>query len=113
MMPIQIKSGLATTVKVGAEFVALYPLLILTIVIVSVLGLNVISALKTRYFHLNAIPGPRFAAFTRLWLCKVIASGDSAKKFVDINKEFGMLIDKNSIHHGIISPFLYYTEYII
>ena len=83
----------------AAEIVALYPLTIITILIVSVLVLNVIAVLKTRYFHLSTIPGPRFAAFTRLWLCKVIASGDSAKTFVDINNEFGMLLNKNSVVH--------------
>ncbi|RDL36198.1 Cytochrome P450 oxidoreductase [Venustampulla echinocandica] len=115
----QIKSSLATVVAAGAEFVALYPLPLLAIVILSILTLNVISVLKTRYFHLNTIPGPSFAAFTRLWLCKVIASGDSAKKFVDINKEFGpiarigpnhLLTDDPEVVRRILAARSHYTR---
>lgn len=106
MIVDQIKSSLAAAVAAGAEVIARYPLPILTIVIFSILALNFISVLRTRYFHLNTIPGPRFAAFTRLWLCKIIASGDSAKKFVDINKEFGTLTSNTS-------PFIYSAKQLL
>ncbi|KAL9121435.1 MAG: hypothetical protein Q9187_002005 [Circinaria calcarea] len=38
---------------------------------------------------LSDIPGPRWAAYTRFWLIKTLASGHSAEKFVDINKRYG------------------------
>ena len=38
---------------------------------------------------LSNIPGPKWASWTRLWLVKVLASGDSAQKFLDINRQYG------------------------
>ena len=40
-------------------------------------------------FPLWKIPGPRCAAFSRLWLSKVLASGDSAKKLLEVNQQYG------------------------
>ncbi len=38
---------------------------------------------------LSNIPGPKWAARTRLWLVKTLASGESAERFVEINKKYG------------------------
>ena len=40
-------------------------------------------------FPLWKIPGPRWAALSRLWLSKVLASGDSAKKLLEVNQQYG------------------------
>ncbi|MCJ1258853.1 hypothetical protein MMC24_006687 [Lignoscripta atroalba] len=40
---------------------------------------------------LSDIPGPRWAAFSRLWLVKTLASGDSAVRFVEVNSQYGRL----------------------
>ncbi|KAI1984421.1 hypothetical protein LOZ51_006664 [Ophidiomyces ophidiicola] len=53
--------------------------------------IGVIYIAIASYSHLSAFPGPRWAAFTRLWLCKTIASGDSARRFVEINQKYGSL----------------------
>jgi hypothetical protein len=47
--------------------------------------------LSVRFFHLQNFKGPWWAAYTRLWLCRTIASGDSAKLFADVNQEYGPL----------------------
>lgn len=48
-------------------------------------------AVFVRLTHLRQYKGPWWAAYTRLWLSKTIASGNSAKIFVDINKKYGSL----------------------
>ncbi|KAF2147000.1 uncharacterized protein K452DRAFT_314252 [Aplosporella prunicola CBS 121167] len=48
-----------------------------------------IDSLRNGLVHLNDFPGPRWAAYTRLWLCKVLASGNSAQTFVDVNAKYG------------------------
>ncbi|KAB2573396.1 Pisatin demethylase [Lasiodiplodia theobromae] len=48
-----------------------------------------VDTLRTRFFHLNVFQGPSWAAYTRLWLCKTLASGSSAQIFVDVNKKYG------------------------
>ena len=40
-------------------------------------------------FPLWKIPGPRWAAFSRLWLSKVHTSGESAKKLLEVNQQYG------------------------
>ncbi len=40
-------------------------------------------------FPLWKIPGPRWAAFSRFWLSKVLASGESAKKLLEVNQQYG------------------------
>ena len=41
---------------------------------------------------LSHVPGPRWASWTRLWIVKVLASGDSAQKFVEVNQLYGPLV---------------------
>lgn len=57
--------------------------------------LKIILTIITSWTHLSTIPGPRWASYTRLWLCKTIASGDSAQVFVNVNKK-----------HGSYAPFI-------
>ncbi|KAF8848009.1 putative benzoate 4-monooxygenase cytochrome P450 [Acephala macrosclerotiorum] len=39
--------------------------------------------------HLSDFAGPSWAAYTRLWICRTIASGRSAQVFVDVNEKYG------------------------
>ncbi|KAL8910993.1 MAG: hypothetical protein Q9171_003762 [Xanthocarpia ochracea] len=41
--------------------------------------------------RLGHIRGPKSAAYTRFWMMKVLASGDSAAKYVQVNKQYGSL----------------------
>ncbi|KAK2758974.1 hypothetical protein FQN54_003072 [Arachnomyces sp. PD_36] len=52
---------------------------------------TVIHSISVRFRHLNQYPGPTWAPYTRLWLCKTMASADGANKWVAINKQFGSL----------------------
>ena len=48
-----------------------------------------VSAIGARFFRLRSVPGPFWAAYSRLWLVRALASGESAKIFVDVNKTYG------------------------
>lgn len=48
----------------------------------------------SQLFPLRKFPGPRWAAYSRLWLSRVLASGRSAEQFVEINKEYGETVCK-------------------
>ncbi|KAF2634891.1 cytochrome P450 oxidoreductase [Massarina eburnea CBS 473.64] len=72
-----------------------------------------------RYFHLSRIPGPFWAAYTRLWLSKTLASGESAKVFVDINKRYGplarigpnnLITDDPEVARSILAARSHYTR---
>ncbi|KAL8725213.1 MAG: hypothetical protein Q9166_007495 [cf. Caloplaca sp. 2 TL-2023] len=44
------------------------------------------------YFdRLNHIPGPRWAALSRLWLAKIVASGTSHDRYAELNDRYGPL----------------------
>jgi hypothetical protein len=45
--------------------------------------------LITANFHLREFAGPWWAAYTRIWLCGTLASGNSAQIFVDVNDRYG------------------------
>ncbi|QSZ32988.1 hypothetical protein DSL72_002572 [Monilinia vaccinii-corymbosi] len=47
--------------------------------------------LRRQLFPLDSIPGPKLAAWTRFWIVKTLASGDSAEKFVKVNDQYGPL----------------------
>ena len=38
---------------------------------------------------LSKIPGPKWASYTRFWLVKTLASGQSIERFIDVNKQNG------------------------
>lgn len=44
--------------------------------------------LALRYWSLSKILGPKWAACTRFWLVKTLASGYTAERFVDLHKQF-------------------------
>lgn len=43
----------------------------------------------TARYHLAGFDGPWWAAYTRIWICNTLASGDSAHIFVEVNKKYG------------------------
>ena len=51
----------------------------------------IVRAFSRRYLHLNDIPGPALAAWSRLWMVRTLASGDSAAKYQKVNKRYGEL----------------------
>ncbi|KAH8669654.1 cytochrome P450 oxidoreductase [Tricladium varicosporioides] len=76
--------------------------------ILTVLGLAILKILVTsayiRHSHLSNIPGPPWAAYTRLYLSKVLASGKSCRSFVNINKKYGPLARIGPNHLLTSSP---------
>ena len=48
-----------------------------------------VGSAYSQKFPLSRIPGPTWAAYTRLWLIKTLASGKSAQRFIDVNNEYG------------------------
>ncbi|KAL8921608.1 MAG: hypothetical protein Q9172_003933 [Xanthocarpia lactea] len=54
----------------------------------------ILAALRSLFrgaLRLGHIRGPKSAAYTRFWMMKVLASGDSAAKYVQVNKQYGSL----------------------
>lgn len=47
----------------------------------------------------SKIPGPAWAAYTRIWLIKTLASGKSAQKFIDVNKEYGKQLSRQVLEY--------------
>lgn len=41
---------------------------------------------------LSTIPGPKWASWTRFWIVKTLASGDSAERFVQVNERYGKIL---------------------
>lgn len=68
-----------------------YPLASLLAFIFIFILANIVRSIATRYLHLSQFQGPPWAAFTRLWLCKTLASGESARRFVEVNQKYGSL----------------------
>ncbi|SMY20399.1 unnamed protein product [Zymoseptoria tritici ST99CH_1A5] len=65
------------------------PFRALTVLLLSAILLSLVARVSRRYRHLAEYRGPGIAAYTRLWICRTIASGNSAKIMVDINKQYG------------------------
>jgi hypothetical protein len=51
----------------------------------------VIRKIATAHCHLRQFAGPRWAAYSRLWLCKTIASGNLSEILVDVNTQYGLI----------------------
>jgi hypothetical protein len=62
-----------------------------TLLLLSILAGYLITKTINRFRHLADYEGPSIAAYTRLWICQVIASGNSAQTFVDVNKKYGSI----------------------
>lgn len=77
--------------KDTAQGKGLHPGQISLAIFAILLAIGVLQAVGKRFLHLREFSGPWWAAYTRLWLCKAIASGDSAQIFVNVNERFGPL----------------------
>lgn len=47
------------------------------------------EVLYLRKETLSSVPGPKLAAWTRFWIVKTLAYGQSAHIFVGVNKRYG------------------------
>ena len=72
-----------------------------------VVVLAIVSSIVTRMYvgfrHLKEIPGPTWAPYSRFWLVKTLASGDSAQRFLEVNKKYGAHIHNNFIVNNDIA----------
>lgn len=82
----KLSESLPTKGIVNLNLLSLAQCLIVFLVLAKIL-----RAVWIRFCHLQSIPGPFWAAYTRLWLCMTLASGDSARIFVDVNKKYGIV----------------------
>ncbi|PVI00777.1 cytochrome P450 oxidoreductase [Periconia macrospinosa] len=65
------------------------PIEALVAILCILLAVYTIDTFRTGLFHLQHFRGPWWSRYTRLWICKTLASGNSAQIFVDINKKYG------------------------
>jgi hypothetical protein len=65
------------------------PIEALVAILCILLAVYTIDTVRTGLFHLQHFQGPWWSRYTRLWICKTLASGNSAQIFVDINKKYG------------------------
>lgn len=56
---------------------------------ISVISAILIRSILTSAFYLREFSGPWWAAYTRVWLSRTLASTKSAQTFVDINQRYG------------------------
>ena len=61
----------------------------LTICLVILFCYSVYRLVARRFFHLSAFPGPWWAAFSRIWLLKTLASEDSPGRYIEVNERYG------------------------
>lgn len=76
---------------------------LLPVVLFLSIVLVVVRVVATRMFHLQNIPGPSWAAYTRLWLSKTLASGNSSEIFVNVNKTYGTSVSASCACRGSLS----------
>lgn len=76
----------------GREGSRSYPSTIVVLFILTSAVASLTLRIINRFSHLTEYPGPRVAAYTRLWICRVIASAKSAQIFVDVNKRYGSVV---------------------
>lgn len=63
------------------------------------------SLLRVRFCRgLRRIPGPRLAAYSRLWNVKVAASGDAHESFQRLHEKYGKLVRVGPNHVAISDP---------
>lgn len=103
--------GLKTYVHSPSKAVLLFSVLCLIF--------HVLYTLYIRHCHLAKIPGPFWAPYTRLWLSKTLASGDSARIWVDINQKYGpiarigpnnLLTDDPAVTRSILAARSHYAR---
>jgi hypothetical protein len=81
------------------QFSGLATLLLLLIWIASLLRLRFQPGLRN-------IPGPRLAAYSRLWNVKIAASGDAHESFQRLHRRYGKLVRVGPNHVAISDPAL-------
>lgn len=62
---------------------------LLILSIVSIISLAVFLYISS-FLRLRHVPGPLWAAHSRLWLARLIAHGEAANRYVEINRKYGM-----------------------
>ena len=70
-----------------AMFFIYIPFIVLAVVVKLIFWAQVLYRQRAT---LALIPGPKWAAYTRFWLARTLASGKAADIFVDINKQYGL-----------------------
>ena len=61
----------------------------LRICIIILFCYSVYRLVARRFFHLSGFPGPRWAAFSRIWLLRTLASEDSPSRYIEVNERYG------------------------
>jgi hypothetical protein len=79
----------ASLMMAYAQVEAIFPWVPLVILYIGFKLVRWTRILFSQRKTLSSIPGPRWAAWTRFWLVKTLASGESAAKFVEVNKLYG------------------------
>ncbi|KAJ2998449.1 hypothetical protein NUW58_g314 [Xylaria curta] len=83
----------------GDQIRAFIAIFVISTIIISFIRSALISTI-----HLRGFSGPWWAAYSRLWLCKTLASTNSAQVFVDINKKYGSIARIGPNHLLIDDP---------
>lgn len=75
---------------------------------VSLLSLSwIVHALRVRFRPgLRKLPGPKLAAYSRLWNVKTAASGDAHEIFRRLHKRYGNVVRTGPNHVAIADPAL-------
>lgn len=64
-----------------------------SLTVTSVLGAVILSKILYNcyvgWFHLSDFPGPRPAAFTRLWIARAYAQKNAGQIFLEANQKYG------------------------
>lgn len=68
------------------------------------LALHLAGAIYSRHFNLSDLPGPIFAAYTRLWLSKAYASGCLYEVYHTITTKYGPIIRIGPNHVLLSDP---------
>lgn len=58
----------------------------------------VATSFATHFLRLRHVPGPWWAAYSRSWLVRVLASGDAAAKLEEVNGKYGRHFDSTNPH---------------
>lgn len=65
----------------------------------------IVSTLRVRFRPgLRKLPGPRLAAYSRLWNVKTAASGNAHESFRRLHKKYGKVVRTGPNHVAIADP---------
>lgn len=72
---------------------------------VAIILVYVVNKLRLRFRSgLRHLPGPRFAAYSRLWNIRTAASGDSHRNFQALHQKYGKVVRVGPNHVSISDP---------